>query len=409
MNYFAVLPIELKEQILRETLSDVPTMLERLSLASGKYNVNRDFQEVYHRIIPVRITLKDKHTLNAYKSYTDFNKRTFTKLKIDIFLKYVKAPSQDVLTILHNTISFNLDCPVYTLYKALSKYNHLIILKALKNTDEHDLYIANSAVKYGHIDVLKYINLTNIRESIPYILYNASIAGHMHIIEYLHEYIGARDLTTSASACAGAALAGNLPLLKWFRAHKYKWDYTTCTNAARGGHLDVLIWARKNRCKWTKDVCDIAAQAGHLDVLEWAHANGCYWGLDTCIAACWGGNLSILKYLHENKCRWNHKVIHTIASYGRLEILKYAHTHGCPWDDRATLYAAQSGHMHVLQYLIENGCPIHTDLCTWASHRNNLEMLIYAHTKGCTMTRIVKEYALKYNNAEMLEYFLKHA
>ena len=66
----------------------------------------------------------------------------------------------------------------------------------------------------------------------------------------------------------GAAISGNLELVRWLRGKGCPWNLWTCNLAVGSGHVEVLRWARENGCPWMASDRDLAAaQLGYTDDL----------------------------------------------------------------------------------------------------------------------------------------------
>jgi hypothetical protein len=163
-----------------------------------------------------------------------------------------------------------------------------------------------------------------------------------------------------ARACADAASAGNLALLRWLREQSFAWDVRCYVAAAEGGHLDVMRYARKHGCDWGagNQVCRAAARGGSVTVLQWCVENGAAWGPDTCEAAATGGH---------------------------LDALKFAHGPGCFLNERAATAAAHHGHAACLAYTFErdNGRFTHPWILRHAEHSQQAECVKLAVVHGC--------------------------
>jgi hypothetical protein len=92
------------------------------------------------------------------------------------------------------------------------------------------------------------------------------------------EWIGFRLRNVdTGEACAAAARAGRLDVLRWFALRFLMptvGGAAACAAAAEGGHLEVLKWlrAQSDPCIWDASTCAGAAWGGHLEALRWARA-----------------------------------------------------------------------------------------------------------------------------------------
>jgi hypothetical protein len=155
-----------------------------------------------------------------------------------------------------------------------------------------------------------------------------------------------------------AARHGDLDVLKWgYDGNGVGIGCATCASAAGGGHLHVLQWLTEEIGACDATTCASAALGGHLDVLTWAHENGYPWDETTCSSAALGGHLKVLEWARKHGCPWDEKTCSSAALGGHLDVLKWARKHGCPWDWNTFSSAALSEHHDVMQWAIENGCP----------------------------------------------------
>ena len=99
-----------------------------------------------------------------------------------------------------------------------------------------------------------------------------------------------------------AARYGHLEVLKWMRQSQVKWSAYACEIAACNGHLHILRYLRSEGCLWDTFTCLYAASNGHLEVLKWARENGCHWNSWTCKNARSNGHLEVYNWARENGC-----------------------------------------------------------------------------------------------------------
>ena len=106
--------------------------------------------------------------------------------------------------------------------------------------------------------------------------------------------------------CSGAALTGNLALVRWLReVKKFDWNDWTINGAAGGGsspHRDVLHGTEMSTLA-SLAACACAAESGHLDALKYLHENGVPWDFHTCAFARENNHLECLVYALDNGCQ----------------------------------------------------------------------------------------------------------
>jgi hypothetical protein len=83
-------------------------------------------------------------------------------------------------------------------------------------------------------------------------------------------------------ACNHAVKNGDLPFLKWARAHDCPWGGDMFVCAVQYGNTDVLEWLLAEGCIWNSEVTRMAAQKNALEILMWLLANDCPWDENTC-------------------------------------------------------------------------------------------------------------------------------
>mmetsp|Transcript_3063 Transcript_3063/g.10946 ORF Transcript_3063/g.10946 Transcript_3063/m.10946 type:complete len:272 (-) Transcript_3063:2014-2829(-) len=104
--------------------------------------------------------------------------------------------------------------------------------------------------------------------------------------------------------CSGAALTGNLALVRWLReVKKFDWNDWTINIAAANGHLHIVTYCMEQKCPRGELGCAYAAQFGHLDTLKYLHENGAPWNSWTCNYARENNHPECLLYALDNGCQ----------------------------------------------------------------------------------------------------------
>tara|TARA_Y100000748_G_C15354814_1_gene433323 strand:- start:62 stop:697 length:636 start_codon:yes stop_codon:yes gene_type:complete len=105
--------------------------------------------------------------------------------------------------------------------------------------------VCRAAIKFGKIEVLKWVQGTDL-------------------------------CAWSESVCSLAAAHGQLQILKWARAQGCPWDEMTCASAVQGGHLATLQWLRKQEppCPWDISTFFLAWAVDNMECVDWVVANG---------------------------------------------------------------------------------------------------------------------------------------
>jgi len=158
------------------------------------------------------------------------------------------------------------------------------------------------------------------------------------------------------------ARTNKLELLKWIREEK-KCDWSPCTigEAAEQGNLEMIKYCVENLCRMDESACAGAALKGDIECLKYLHEEvKAPWAWTTASRAASNGHLHILEYLVERKYgEYNVFACSDAAKNGHFDCLKYLHeTAKAPWDSYAVLRAHNNNHPECLQYLLDNNCSL---------------------------------------------------
>ena len=164
--------------------------------------------------------------------------------------------------------------------------------------------------------------------------------------------------------CEQVAETNKLELLKWAREEKKcEWDYRTINRAAKQDNLEMVKYCVANECPIDASACANAALHGDLEVLKYLREEAeAPWDSRTANCAAIHGHLHILEYLVERKYdEYNVFACECAAKFGKLGCLKYLHeTVKAPWNSGAVRDAHKNDHPDCLQYLLDNDCPLPT-------------------------------------------------
>jgi hypothetical protein len=124
--------------------------------------------------------------------------------------------------------------------------------------------------------------------------------------------------------------------LTWLREHGCPWNarcleiacLLDSSNENRKG--DVVRWLIENKCPMNEMACAMAARAPSLRLLKYLREHGCPWDHLTCSRAALHGRFETLKWARENGCPWDSKTFTNAFFNGHRRILEYALNHGCP-------------------------------------------------------------------------------
>lgn len=255
--------------------------------------------------------------------------------------------------------------------------------------------------------------------------HQAAKCGHVVVLEWLREHAG---YAFSTLTCAGAAMGGQLPTLKWLHSQGCPWDHLTCNNAAKGGHLELLQWAVIEKAPTNSDTYVAAAEGGQLEILKWmaeqvlVNPNPIPSAPDRRAVgmAAQKGNVEMLQWLWEEGCEvdahslrgavkndhiecleWAANTdgsllvdsfgvcwaLEDAARCGNLRIVQWLHARAYAGRTRECQLAARGGHLALLQWLRANGygwteLGSGEEVCNEAASGGHLELLQWAHGAG---------------------------
>lgn len=168
-----------------------------------------------------------------------------------------------------------------TYYAAINGHHHILkyyytIINNLNDTNNtSNKFLPNiltASCSSGNLNLVKWLLIIGAPVERLYTFNTAVIYGHLDIVKYFHKYI---------------------PGIFNKRA---------CSIASSYGKLNVLKYLLRNGCKYYPDVCELAAYHGHLDCLKYAHNFGCPLTIETFNNAAYKNFIDIIKYLHKNNC-----------------------------------------------------------------------------------------------------------
>ena len=178
-------------------------------------------------------------------------------------------------------------------------------LEVVQYLCEHGCYydprLADTAVKHGHADCLRYV-LDRFRCDVDKHTFDIAIRnGEVACLRSLIEHVGPThpicDDLLNVVAYHGAV---------------------SC--------MDVL----PDTIPWTVTACVIAVMRDHVDFLRYAVEHGYVLRLHMTVFAAEIGKVSSLAYLRTVGCVWDERVTDAAAKKGRHACLHYLHAHGCP-------------------------------------------------------------------------------
>lgn len=245
---------------------------------------------------------------------------------------------------------------------------HLHVLSyAFENScPKNDLSLTVSAVRFGDMDVLKFVNTNNIRFELKAFVVAAEL-GNLEVLKFVmgRRYTGSFKsksiMDELATIFSAAAIAGHTSCLEFgLSTFDFRFSNDTVIRTASGGHIDCLKAMESygfDEAFDDESVCEAAANNGHLDCLKYLHSNGYPWDSSTCNAAASKGHLACLEYACNQGCPRNDYTCTAAAKGGHMECLKFLKEKSCFWNTATCEAASAGGHTSVLKWLIENGCP----------------------------------------------------
>ena len=176
---------------------------------------------------------------------------------------------------------------------------------------------------------------------------------------------------------AGALEAGNLPVLRRYRAVFGALEPGHARVLAGNGHLEALQWARDEGVEFPPNICVVAASSGNVDVLKYCKESGAPCDdADIMFHAVKSGSVECVEYCLETlKLPWGENAIRT-ASNSSPEMLRYCLDNGAPEDTDAIRMACRCTDLDVVRVFAESSHPFPSDAETidLASYRERKEV-----------------------------------
>ncbi|PWA01393.1 hypothetical protein BB558_002519 [Smittium angustum] len=234
--------------------------------------------------------------------------------------------------------------------------------------DEHNLQEASAN---GCFDIVKILveNGAGIHENNETALKEASENGHLDIVEYLVE--NGSDIHVDQDWALGmASKSGHLNVVKYLvekGANVQAREDFALGIACRNGHLDIVKYLVENGA-------DIKGENHWRQILENKNLH-----------------LDVLNYLVERGLDFIERktfILSVASKEGNFEFVKYLVKNGADIhanDDEALRWASLSGYLDVVKYLLENGADIHgycDNSLSRASEKGHFEVVKYLVEKG---------------------------
>ncbi|EGG22049.1 hypothetical protein DFA_01938 [Cavenderia fasciculata] len=233
---------------------------------------------------------------------------------------------------------------------------------------EPNSHVLDDVSEAGHLDILQYLH-NRYRDTIvasTNAMCLASQKGYLNIVQWLHAN---RLEGTTKRAVVEASLNGHLSILKWLIEIRKENNYShnnALFNAARYGHLDVVKYLHGiGLTGITTSPMDYACENNHLDIVKFLRENRTEGCSDLSIDwAAENGHAEMVEYLLTNKLveRFSKESCLIAATRGHYKVIQLLHQYQStcnlvdfnPFTPKVLDKAAKNGHLNIVQYLIEH-------------------------------------------------------
>ncbi|KXZ46066.1 hypothetical protein GPECTOR_47g341 [Gonium pectorale] len=124
---------------------------------------------------------------------------------------------------------------------------HLLAEVPVGNAEDSEDVVLLAAVN-GHLAVLQAMHAAGWPMHDYELHLQVASHGHLHVLSWLLDTLGAEVMVLNAELFAAASLSGNMELLVWLRQHGCPWDCTAYSGAAEAGWEAVLDWLVEQGC-----------------------------------------------------------------------------------------------------------------------------------------------------------------
>ncbi len=208
----------------------------------------------------------------------------------------------------------------------------------------------------------------------------AAQGGHRHILQYMIQQKAPHD----EQVCSMTAARGDLDTLRWLlEEHNFPCGVQTFASATSAGHLHIIQYLHQLGCIWPGDVLSNAARSGNVDLLQWMVTtnNDLHIDPNICQSAAVSGNVQMLEYCMSTfNAKLNSTVADAAADRGHLHVLAWLHEHAGPISNSTCTLAAVSGHLEILKWTRQHGFTPSALACTLARNHSIREWL---HANNC--------------------------
>lgn len=255
--------------------------------------------------------------------------------------------------------------------------------------------IISQAIKYGHLDMVKYLVQKNYPvysilqdwsqdlDNPPFLDFDknngfmvACRYNRLDILKHLLENhlilaeqkISLPDFDIQDRTIYPSAVQGDsIECVKYLVDQGYVFSPKVCKGAARVGNIKTLDYLVSQGCLLTEETLFTAIKSSQLSIVKHLISIECPINFDQICKNVARYDLEMLKFTHKIGGTLSSKVIESIC-YLRadddsnddtlaLSFLKYFHENGGKWKAKVYDKAASYGSVAVLEYLLDNGCP----------------------------------------------------
>ncbi|KXZ47035.1 hypothetical protein GPECTOR_38g272 [Gonium pectorale] len=137
----------------------------------------------------------------------------------------------------------------------------------------------DKAVERGDLETLQALHAAGLAIDVAIAADTAVHRGHLHVLAWLVEVLGAGAVLLDADRFGIAVQAGNLRALVWLvetlGGAAVELDPHLLVSAAWSGSVEMMAWLVERGCPWDATAYIGAAQGGCEEALEWLAERGC--------------------------------------------------------------------------------------------------------------------------------------
>ncbi|OQR97427.1 hypothetical protein THRCLA_06968 [Thraustotheca clavata] len=228
----------------------------------------------------------------------------------------------------HGTSKLLLRMPRAPLLCYAITHNNIPVLEALQDNGKLALDEIHWDLvgRQGHVKLLQFLLARGTTGSLPNVIFNAVVYGHLPMVQFLHEFGASFTWELLVHACVFGKVEVVQYLHQLSSIGDVGWDPDTIDCVARRGHLNVLRFLHQcNYVGFTSHTMDVAAEAGQLEIVRFLHEHryeGCT--AAAMIGAVRNGHLEVVKFLDLYRPdAASDNVVVVALHYGQEAILNY--------------------------------------------------------------------------------------